>query len=163
MEEKYKGWIIRYRENKRENKFEAIRTGGLEEEEITLISDTLTDIKDQIDKWKKKKFKRIPVVSINYNQICTGEITSIAKQDRDSGYVYEFWLTRLTADGDKYRGKEFWGSRNTIYHLDTANQKIVDEIFDLKKQIKEIEMQIHDKKQKFQKPVTNDDIKNSLE
>lgn len=136
MDEKYKGWIIQYIEN-RKNQFIA------KKEEHILSSNSLSDLKQKIDNYKKKNFERIPFFqegghwyTSDRKHFYKGEITSIAEETA-YGDIKAVWISVEDEKGKKHRSKEHL-TFIPFYKQTEHNQKIIDKIHNINRQIKNL-------------------------
>lgn len=142
MEEQYGEYKIRYNESR--ERFECYLG------EHIYYSVRLTDLKKKLDKLGenekefKKKFDRIDIIKSNYghDEWEEGQITSVAEYQYGSK---EYWIT--------IKGKRQKETLTFVYLNNTYNQRIVNEIKELKANIQQIEDQIEQKIESMEKPV----------
>ena len=136
MEERYKDWEIKYEE-------EAETFVATDQNENTLKSQKLKELKKKIDKFG---FKRIPVICRGYSHydsnLCLGEITSIAERASHFGNP-EVWVSFVDKDGSKGRTEcsidYLYKQNEQNLRIFKENSKLVEEKRGIEKKLEELD------------------------
>jgi hypothetical protein len=151
MEEMYKGWKITVDE--KADTFIATKQVD-EDEQQTLRSKSLKELKSKIDKFG---FKRTPVYYKPYSYgrnpkvIQAGEITSVT-ENKDRWNSIEIWVTY---GEDKSRAKI---GLDHLYKQTEKNKKLFNEMERLNKTRAELEEKVEKLMEKLEAPLTRSDI-----